>query len=489
MQPPLSAHARAVGWWGRLLDWATPANVDENLRRRARTLAGANAIIIASALACAPYDIARGSWPGGLAEVGGAALSIGLVLLLRRGHVLLTGHISSGLVVSILLATASGKGGLVSTELTWEAAAIMLATLVLGSRGALVWTVIASLGLAYYAARFDPSWVAPREAALGEPAGYAFEVGLLYWAVWGIGFAFNRARSDFVARLSRRNEEMRRVLAHARDGLLTIDREGRIAGERSAQAAAWIGEDATGRPLWEALAPGRPDLAGWLELGWRSVVEDELPREVTLDQLPRRVVLDGRVLDLGVTVIDGEPGPGVEPPVAGALVVLHDATDEVARENAEAARRDVVALFEQIRRDAGDVERFLREMHARIEAMRRTSDPRTCLRELHTIKGNAALFGMSGLSKLCHEIEERAAGGLPARSDVERLVATWSELARELGDWCTQIEGQNEARLSRRETDVLRRGEAFVRDLLGERARDAARQGGRRRGRSRGRPL
>jgi two-component system chemotaxis sensor kinase CheA len=49
------------------------------------------------------------------------------------------------------------------------------------------------------------------------------------------------------------------------------------------------------------------------------------------------------------------------------------------------------------------------------------------LRDLHTLKGNAGLFGLTSIAQLCHSIEDRVAahGGLPSTSDIVELTALW----------------------------------------------------------------
>ncbi len=435
----------------RILDRVTPHDATNEVRRRARTIAVFVGLLSLSALVCAPYDASNGNWVMAIGELVAAAAACALLLGHRRGWVRFTGHAITGVMLVCLVAGAADKGGLIATELTWQCAAIIFAVLVVGARGAAAWTLAASITTIGYASIFDPSKVSLASAAVTEPLGYAFEMVILYWAVWGLAFGFDRIRAEFVTKLERRNEEMVRVLEHATDGLLTIDRDGRIAGERSARATEWLGSDATGDLLWHRLAKDDLILAAMFALGWEALLEDLLPREVLLAQIPRRVSLDGRTLDVSFTLIEAR---GV---ITGALVALHDVTDLLAREEAETARREVIAIYDQIRKDPGAVIDLVREMDRLTENILTSRETHVVLRDVHTIKGSAGLFGLTSIATLCHSVEETAQhGGTPLRKDLQRVVARWSEISAELAEWTSDLESHRNVLVNRKELDAIR---------------------------------
>jgi hypothetical protein len=138
------------------------------------------AIIDLAVLAGTPLDVYNHNWGTATYELAaGVAMTLALVWL-RRGHVRRVGHIMTALFVLANIGGALDKGGLIAAEIAWQCAAIVVAVLVVGPRGALAWTLVACAGLAMQLGSFDARPWAGKAVALARPADYVLEVAALY---------------------------------------------------------------------------------------------------------------------------------------------------------------------------------------------------------------------------------------------------------------------------------------------------------------------
>ena len=227
-------------------------------------------------------------------------------------------------------------------------------------------------------------------------------------------------------RIGRRNREMSTLLDSMDQGFLSMHADGTLTAERSAMATRLLGAYQPGQRLWEAIAPHDPTTAAWLDLCWASVIENELPIELTLDQLPTKLVIADRNyrIEYKASIRDGR--------VADTLVVITDKTAELARERAEAAERDLLRMIERTTRDragaaelADEVDRLIQQ----IEAEAGTPGSDVLKRDLHTLKGNCAMVGLTQISGWCHELEDRLAAAAVVDEKLVRSIAqAWGEL-------------------------------------------------------------
>lgn len=227
--------------------------------------------------------------------------------------------------------------------------------------------------------------------------------------------------------LGARNRSMRLVLDTVQQGLLVVDRDGRMASERSAMVARWFGEAGPAVKLTDYVRAHDPTFATWFELGLEQLMADTLPLELCLGQLPAR-------LRVGTTTLAVEYQPmRVDGALEALLVVLSDLTTALEREQVEGEQRDLLRLLEFIERDRAGVVGFLREAHALVADLEGTRSLVDSARLVHTLKGNTAQYGMTVMARACQEVEERVAleGGLTA-SDRAFLVATWRRMAEQI---------------------------------------------------------
>jgi two-component system chemotaxis sensor kinase CheA len=129
------------------------------------------------------------------------------------------------------------------------------------------------------------------------------------------------------------------------------------------------------------------------------------------------------------------------------LVVVRDVTSSVERERAEQAQREAMNVFRRILDDRAGFEEFFRDATRLVDAIGCGAvgpvDPARIARDIHTLKGNTALFGIESVTRLCHEIESRLheEGGSPTPAEIARIGAVWSSvriLSEQLGRSGTQ---------------------------------------------------
>jgi HPt (histidine-containing phosphotransfer) domain-containing protein len=229
--------------------------------------------------------------------------------------------------------------------------------------------------------------------------------------------------------LDRQNRAMRLVLDNVDQGFVTIDRQGAIVGERSARFDTWLGVPAGEANLGQHLAGKDRDVGEFLQEGWRQVESGTFPAEVALELLPKRARVDGRTMELRYKVIasDADEIP------ARSLVIMTDITEQLERARAEAAQRECATLLGHFLADRGAFAQFLRESDRLIDLLRSQAGSFGDLfRAVHTLKGNAGMFGLNRLAERCHQLESRMMGdqGPPPEKDSEEIALLWAESTR-----------------------------------------------------------
>lgn len=235
------------------------------------------------------------------------------------------------------------------------------------------------------------------------------------------------------AALDNRNRDFALIFDNVAQGFVTVGLDGTIGGERSAALIRWFGEPTAGVGWWDYVAGDDEDTAAWIRISFETLVEGFMPLEVVLDQLPKRVVRDGRHLRVEYRAI-GEP-------VIALLAVVTDITDELARAAFETSQRELITVVAKAQRDASGFAAFVAEADQLVERITAVAPPAEgapaaptddelaeLRRRLHTLKGNAALFGVTSIAELCHELEgvvDANPGPLEAAPRAQ-LAAAWA---------------------------------------------------------------
>jgi HPt (histidine-containing phosphotransfer) domain-containing protein len=229
--------------------------------------------------------------------------------------------------------------------------------------------------------------------------------------------------------LSRRNDDMRRIMDNAGQGFLTLDAEGRVQPEWSAVLAEWFGAPDARQPLGDYLGAADPRFGPWFTLAFEAMQEGMLPLDVTMAQLPVRLTHGARTFSLTYRLVDE-----VDDTAVGMVVIVTDITAQLDAERAERAQRQLAAVHQRISADPVAAQAFVAEADGIVQAIESPEpEPATTLRLVHTLKGNSAMYGLETLTSICHEVESRLVDApSPLEPDeLEQIRTQWAE-AREL---------------------------------------------------------
>jgi two-component system chemotaxis sensor kinase CheA len=227
--------------------------------------------------------------------------------------------------------------------------------------------------------------------------------------------------------LAGRNGDMRLVLDNVEEGLLMLTPEGIMKLEHSAIVDRWFGPFGEDTTFFAYLSPTSPTFAEFFELGWEAFREGLLPLEVCLAQLPRVIEARGNTWHVRYTPLLSSGT------LDGMLVVILDVTTEIARQKEEQAQREILAAFQRLMRDRDGFMAFHAEMTGMLAAAcsgMYNTDLVAFKRTIHTLKGNAALFGLERFASLCHDIEDQMAETreLPNQASMQGLEQAWRQL-------------------------------------------------------------
>jgi two-component system chemotaxis sensor kinase CheA len=281
------------------------------------------------------------------------------------------------------------------------------------------------------------------------------EVGQLAQALRKMAGAI-QVRED---RINARNRDMRLVLDNVGQGFITLEFSGAMSEERSRIVDEWFGPVAGTPRLWDYLRPFDPTFADNFELGWSAVVDQFLPVDLCLDQLPSTVKKDGRTLKLDyrpIFHVDSDPASQGDQ-LDKTVVVITDVTVRLARERSEQRQRETMSIHRRLLADRQAFEQFYAEASALVVALAQPiqRDLVVMRRQIHTLKGNCALFGLESVAQLCHEIEDRIAdAGAFGSDDRVRLHEAWAAIV-ETHDALTEGAGGDSIRVARKDYEKL----------------------------------
>lgn len=268
-------------------------------------------------------------------------------------------------------------------------------------------------------------------AAAGQLGSYQYVllglVVVMVVCVVAYGVKLARVFGAKQAEVDRRNQDLRRVLDNVGQGFFAINRAGEMSTERSAVVTTWFGAGERHAKVWEYLARSNAAFAEWLRVGWESVIDDVLPIELAITQLPSMLEVHGHHyrVEYRPMLVAGQ--------VSQVLVVISDVTEEVIRGRADEEQKETVAVFEKIMADKSGFVEFFDEadalVHALVDGVHAPDHER---RLLHTLKGNAGLFGVSSVARRCHDLESDSEGRALSVEEKRVLRDAWSQVALRL---------------------------------------------------------
>jgi two-component system chemotaxis sensor kinase CheA len=269
------------------------------------------------------------------------------------------------------------------------------------------------------------------------------EIGRLAGAFARMAGAVDRRERDIV----RRNDDMRLILDNIAQGLLRVTRQGALLPEHSAILETWFGPWAPGETLWSYLGRRSPRAGAWIGALWSNISEDLFPIEVALGQMPSRIQIGEQTYDLSFRpILPGLPGlsglSGLRGEELTILVVISDVTLEVEQEQTRLGQQEMVSLFHWMVQDRTGLLDFLADADRLVLSVTGAPagegvDLTLLKREVHTLKGNSGIFGLSSVVAVCQDIEARFEEGAEAISEKDReaLLSAWARIS----EWRRQL--------------------------------------------------
>lgn len=227
-------------------------------------------------------------------------------------------------------------------------------------------------------------------------------------------------------------KDMRLVLDHVGQGLVTITSRGEITGEMSRIARSWLG-DTPAQTLANWIRPHDEKFAAWLELGLDEIEEDFLPLDVLIEQFPIQIYIPTPESSYPHRVLAVSYQPIMEEEqLSKILVVLTDVTSDIRRAETEALQKENLRLFELLASNASGFKDFYDEARKMMATIAEDQSMSLVIlkRIIHTLKGNTAMFGLDRMAKVCGDLENAIEETTqhPSKEEIATLLMTWSEL-------------------------------------------------------------
>jgi two-component system, chemotaxis family, sensor kinase CheA len=201
-------------------------------------------------------------------------------------------------------------------------------------------------------------------------------------------------------------------------------------------------------------------------MSWEQLIDGFLPPELCLDQLPKHLRRGEQILATSwQPILDGAGE------LSRMLLVLSDITEQLRRQEAELEQKQMMAIFERLSHDRHGVVEFAREAANIVRDLERGGfGDEIDKRLVHTLKGNSAFFGLSGISALCHDVESALVNEERGLSPDERreICEAWRAIEKRLSRFLDV--GSHHMQVPRSEFDaalraLVREGHPVAHDL------------------------
>ncbi|MEL6188282.1 MAG: Hpt domain-containing protein, partial [Myxococcota bacterium] len=204
------------------------------------------------------------------------------------------------------------------------------------------------------------------------------------------------------AESERHRHAVQLVLDGSGDGLLLCSLDGDIGEVVSTNIIMWFGPF-EGRKIWELLYDDDEERQASLQLLVEEIKDDIMPFEVVVDQMTRRIQgWDGQTFEFDIRKVD----LGFDEPQL--LFTVRDITAALAAQRIAQAYEEIQTLVSRVVKDVRGFRGFVADQTALMDALDdRSLDAKQIARILHTLKGNASLFGMAGFAQSCHSLEDQ----------------------------------------------------------------------------------
>ncbi len=211
-------------------------------------------------------------------------------------------------------------------------------------------------------------------------------------------------QKEFAQELAAIHKQNKEILDNLREAFFIIKKDLTIAPTTSASCRVLFGRDLGRKPLGNILG-FRDEKEDFLRLSLEQVFEDFMPPDVSMRLLPRQVTtVKGRSLDLEYTLIrDQQNKPD------RVIVVAADVTETVLQQQQYQKQLDTSNCLFSILQNKDAFLEFLADFKNDLNTLRTSKHRETCMRVLHTIKGNSGVYNLDFLQKRIHAMETMVA--------------------------------------------------------------------------------
>lgn len=228
-----------------------------------------------------------------------------------------------------------------------------------------------------------------------------------------------KVNSNLESMVDARTRQIRTILDHVSSGFFIIGRDLTVKEGFTKSCHSLFHIDfAAGTPITEYL-DGTEREKDHLNAMIDQVFDDILDPEFTLDQIPSRVTSHGKYLRFEPSEIRSQDGE-----LAGILFTVNDITD---LERASQQNEERLSLL-RILTNRGAFIRFVDHTRTTLVDLRsiifKTTEVKAAL---HTIKGNASLFGMPELVDRIHDLEDQPNFTEGDLGDIEQVLNKFLE--------------------------------------------------------------
>lgn len=418
------------------------AEGDPDTARQGRLIIYFCLIILTAGLIYATAYAALGMPISALGSALAFLFSAGIALWFRNaGNIPGAAHLLGFTCALGLILVTSGTGGVSSPANAWFILCPIIPSMIAGRQAGLPWVGVSlgwftlSYGLHFAGIELPNELPSQSLVALNDyivPFGLTLCLFAIAWSyevakdealerIRKIGTALERSRDE--AKAAHRSARV--LLDTINEGLLLVQPDGTLEAEHSAAVHDLIGAPGEDAKLWSLFEASEPQFAEWLSIAWEDLEAGWMPLDVIFDQLPRRTLVRDRHLALRYrpVVEDGA--------LKLVLVILSDVTHEVHAQRAEDAQKEVMAVFIKVMQDMPAVLEFMAEARTLVaRIVEGEGDAVQDRRWIHTLKGNCSMFGIHGMARWLHELEDRMVDqeGTCRPSDRVELRERWAEL-------------------------------------------------------------
>ncbi|WP_141735496.1 ATP-binding protein [Oligoflexus tunisiensis] len=219
-------------------------------------------------------------------------------------------------------------------------------------------------------------------------------------------------------KVQERTRDIREILDHVKHGFLVVGEDRRVGRTFSASCVGIFRTDQLADRDVADLFRFEPETRAMFILACEQIFENIMPLEVTTSLIPARFAIEDRVYDVSVKAIEND-----KKEITRLLFSISDITEleHLLKENKR--HRSLLRIIAH--RDA-----FLRFMEETAQCLERArqavqiGDLAQTRMQLHTIKGNALMFGLEEFAHVIHGLETQT---IVQQKDLDQLTILLQE--------------------------------------------------------------